>query len=162
MDPSMRFRVNTPDVIQETLDGEAVIVNLLSGSYYSLDETGSTVLMLVESGARADEIVAGVSARYQGETRVIAQAVEGLLRELRDENLIIPRADGDPAGDSGAPVPAANGSSAPETRPVFQTPVFRKYTDMQQLLLMDPIHEVDASGWPNSRIDIPPKEDERP
>ena len=162
MDPSMRFRVNTPDVIQETLDGEAVIVNLVSGSYYSLDVTGATILMLVESGARADEIVAGVSARYQGESRVIAEAVEGLLRELRDENLIIPRAEGDPAGETGTPVVSTNGSAATASLPDFEPPVFRKYTDMQQLLLMDPIHEVDASGWPNSRIEPPPGESDRP
>ena len=31
----------------------------------------------------------------------------------------------------------------------FQTPVLRKYTDMQGLLEADPIHEVEAAGWPN-------------
>jgi hypothetical protein len=30
----------------------------------------------------------------------------------------------------------------------FVAPVLDKYTDMQELLLLDPIHEVDASGWP--------------
>jgi hypothetical protein len=29
-------------------------------------------------------------------------------------------------------------------------PVLNKYTDMQDLLLLDPIHEVDERGWPNS------------
>ena len=24
-----------------------------------------------------------------------------------------------------------------------------KYTDMQELLLLDPVHEVDEAGWPN-------------
>jgi hypothetical protein len=30
----------------------------------------------------------------------------------------------------------------------FQPPTLRKYTDMQDLLLIDPIHEVDDLGWP--------------
>jgi hypothetical protein len=28
-----------------------------------------------------------------------------------------------------------------------------KYTDMQDLLLLDPIHEVDAAGWPSTKVE---------
>ena len=31
----------------------------------------------------------------------------------------------------------------------FTNPVLEKFTDMAELLLLDPIHEVDDSGWPN-------------
>jgi hypothetical protein len=30
----------------------------------------------------------------------------------------------------------------------FTHPQLQKYTDMQELLLLDPIHEVEESGWP--------------
>ena len=32
--------------------------------------------------------------------------------------------------------------------PNFERPKLGKYTDMQDLLLADPIHEVDEQGWP--------------
>lgn len=35
------FRVNSPSVIGEVLDGEAIIVNLDSGAYYSLNGAGA-------------------------------------------------------------------------------------------------------------------------
>ncbi len=37
----------------------------------------------------------------------------------------------------------------PETAgQVWEVPKFEKFTDMQDLLLFDPIHEVQPSGWP--------------
>jgi hypothetical protein len=34
-----------------------------------------------------------------------------------------------------------------ELQPPYISPVFYVYTDMKDLLLVDPIHEVDVSGW---------------
>ena len=31
----------------------------------------------------------------------------------------------------------------------FEFPIIEKFTDMQELLLLDPIHEVDEKGWPH-------------
>jgi len=35
----------------------------------------------------------------------------------------------------------------------FEKPKLQKFTDMQDLLLLDPIHEVDEAGWPHTRND---------
>jgi hypothetical protein len=32
----------------------------------------------------------------------------------------------------------------------FEKPGLQKYSDMQDLLLLDPIHEVDEMGWPHA------------
>ncbi len=52
-----RFRVNTPTVTHETIDGEAVIINLDSGSYYSLVDVGATVWQFLYQRAPVSEIV---------------------------------------------------------------------------------------------------------
>jgi hypothetical protein len=39
-------------------------------------------------------------------------------------------------------------SPAPIGTAEFHAPVLQVYSDMQDLLLLDPIHEVDATGWP--------------
>jgi hypothetical protein len=31
----------------------------------------------------------------------------------------------------------------------FVEPALNKYTDMQELLLLDPVHEVSEAGWPS-------------
>jgi hypothetical protein len=32
----------------------------------------------------------------------------------------------------------------------FEPPTLEHYTDMEYFLLLDPIHEVDESGWPHA------------
>ena len=43
-------------------------------------------------------------------------------------------------------------AAAPAGAPAFVVPTLEKYTDMEALLLADPIHEVDeAAGWPKPK-----------
>lgn len=133
-----RFRINRPDVIHEVLDGELVIVNLRSGAYYSLDPVGAAIWQEIERGSSEAEIVVDALARFEGEAGEVESAVRGLVEELRGENLIAP---------TDAPA-AALPSQACDGRTPFRAPRLQKYTDMQELLLLDPIHEVDESGWP--------------
>jgi len=39
---------------------------------------------------------------------------------------------------------------APEPRRPFEPADFISYHDMKGLLLLDPVHEVDAEGWPHA------------
>lgn len=48
MDNDRVLRVNTPQVVCETIDGEVVIVNLDKGIYYSLLKTGADIWSRIE------------------------------------------------------------------------------------------------------------------
>lgn len=48
MNSASQFRINAPTVISETIDGEAIIINLDTGAYYSLRETGAAVWQLID------------------------------------------------------------------------------------------------------------------
>lgn len=133
------FRINSPNVVAETLDGETTIVNLDSGTYYALNRTGSAIWDGIAAGGTEDEVAAQVAEAFGVEAGAAADAVAGLVEELSAQELIVP---GD--GAAAAPVAAPNGSRGEWTDPKLTT-----YTDMQELLLLDPIHEVDESGWPN-------------
>jgi hypothetical protein len=133
------FRPNSPPVIHETIDREAILVNLVTGTYYQLTEVGADVWEALDAGVPADEIGQVIAERY-GVDRPSADAdVAGLVRELRDEELIV----ADPAA-ARRPVRAREGNG--EYRP----PRLSKFTDMQDLLLLDPVHEVDETGWPSA------------
>ena len=54
-------------VTHETIDGEAVIINLDSGNYYSLVDVGSFIWGLIDKGASASEVQNVVLATYQGD-----------------------------------------------------------------------------------------------
>src|SRR6476661_7480922 len=138
---NQRFRVNTPTVTHETIDGEAVIINLDSGNYYSLVEAGSFIWALVEKGASANDVQNLLQQAYQGDAGDIDRGVQELLAQLQQENLIVP-VDEAPAVDLTEIMPSSNGHG----KPVFNAPLLNKFSDMQELLLLDPIHDVDEAG----------------
>ena len=73
-----------------------------------------------------------------------------IVDELSRHELIVRRRAAN--GNAAAPSPpASNGGSASAD----VEPQLSSYTDMQELLLLDPIHEVDESGWPNRPFGLP-------
>lgn len=153
MDSLPRFRVNRPAVVYEIIDDEVIIIEFDSGNYYSLDKTGTHMWRLIERGATQAEIAGGITRLYGGPPEVIEEAVERLLAELRRESLIVLDESGGSADGQGPDAPSEPDLSA--ERPVFEPPVLQKYTDMQELLMLDPIHEVDETGWPAIQTDPP-------
>ena len=138
----MRYRVNHPQVINEMIDGEAIMINLVTGSYYSLDSLGGEVWELLEKSSSNDDIVNQLSLRYEASDEVIRSAVDDLLGQLSREQLIV--TDESPGAASFAPL-----ESRPAQRSPFRAPRLEKFTDMQDLILLDPVHEVDSRGWPH-------------
>jgi len=138
-----RFRPNAPHVTSERFDDEVVIVNFESGKYHSLQGTAASLWRFVEQGATVGEIVRETLVRYDGERPAIEEAVFAFLADLRNEDLAVP-ADG-PAAAAGEP----RGPEGPRT--TFVPPVLATFSDMQELLWLDPIHEVDDAGWPVAR-----------
>jgi hypothetical protein len=134
-----------PHVIHEVFEDEVVIVNLESGRYYTMSEVGAGIWQLIRDRAAVDVIHAAVNRRYDGAPMEMTAAVGRFLDELQREGLVVP-----------APRNAAAPYDAPADEPAnqaqaFEPPSLQKYTDMEDLLLLDPIHEVDATGWPNKR-----------
>jgi len=148
MTSSVCFRVNSPQVIQETIDGEVVIVNLDNGNYYSLDNVGANIWNLIESGAAVAEVVDGIRQRYEGNHVDVEDAVNQFVAQLQQQALIVP--DGAKGLESIKGLDMQVETGADTERLPFEVPILHTYTDMQDLLLLDPIHEVDETGWPNT------------
>lgn len=132
-----RFRVNTPDVVHEIIEGEAVIVNLGNGMYYSVDRAGADIWALIEHRATVPEIVARLGERFAADQAAIGAGVDQFIDQLLAESLIVPE-DSD-VGATGDLPPPAHGAF----RPPFEAPSLQRYTDMEDLLLLDPIHDAD-------------------
>lgn len=157
MTSSARFKINAPNVISETFDDEVIILNFDSGNYYSLDLMGAEIWGLIEKGASAERVIEEISSRYHGTLDDIENAVKALIFELKEKELIVPGEARGPETIPGADArPYGPGDTA---RPAFKAPVIREYTDMQELLLLDPIHEVDEAGWPFTKA-VPPVKEE--
>lgn len=146
-----RLRVNGPRVMHERIDGEVIVIDLATGSYFSLREVGSEIWAEIERGATEQEIVAVLEGRYEAARDEIDNAVRRLVEELAGEGLIdSAEATGDSSAGSTASAPSAESNGS---RKAFSAPVLEKHTDMQDLILLDPVHEVDARGWPHAAGD---------
>jgi hypothetical protein len=147
---TVRLRVNAPQVIHETIDGEVVIIDLASGNYYSVKGCGADVWDVIQKspGTAPPEIVAAVAARFDDPSAEIEKHVVRFLDELRSEGLL---AVDDSAGEPAQVRPA--GQNGGDCTRAFDPPLLEKYTDMQDLVLLDPVHEVDVTGWPQPRPD---------
>jgi hypothetical protein len=153
MDPLTQYRINSPNVIHETIDGETIIVNLDSGNYYSLDKVGAAIWASIGNGMPLRGIVDDMAHRYTGTQTEIERAVHQFMNELEQEKLVITDAS---QGNGSDPGPGIHDRTEKrEGRTDFETPVLHKYSDMQDLLLLDPIHEVDDAGWPSPASDVP-------
>lgn len=137
----MRYRVNSPQVINETIDGEAIMIHLATGAYYSLDRVGGDVWTVLEQGASTDDVVAFLQQKYEGPVDEMATGVQALLDQLAGEELIVA------TEEAAGPAPAAGDV---DTKAPFSAPRLDKFTDMQDLILLDPVHQVDSRGWPHT------------
>lgn len=139
---SHRYRVTTPGVVHQVIDGEVVLVDLRSGFYYSMVGAAAEVWALLDGGASVDEIVQDLSGRHDDPDGILASEVARLVAELESDGVI-------EVGEGvAASLPAFDPTA--EKRP-FEPLTLHKYTDMRELILLDPIHEVDEGGWPNPR-----------
>jgi len=144
VNPQTRFRINRPEVVCESFDGEIVAIHFTSGNYYSLVGVGARILELLDGGHTPDEVSEALSRFYDARPHDIGGAVGGFVAELEQENLIVARNLTDAPGQMKAEF------HAPAVKSAFEPPRLEKYSDMQDLLLLDPIHDVDEIGWPSA------------
>jgi hypothetical protein len=75
------------DIISRMLDGEAVILDLTSGEYFGLNETGARIWELLEQHD-SDEIARMLSQEFDVARDEAAAAVDGLIQQLLDKKLV--------------------------------------------------------------------------
>ena len=130
---SKRFTVNRPAVIDEIIDDEVVVVDLQRGIYFSIRGSGTAIWDLLVDSATVEEATLHVGAEGEAASLVAefvaALEQESLLREVLTQD----------------PTP----SSRPALDAPFEPPLFERFTDMEDLLLLDPVHDVDEQGWPH-------------
>lgn len=137
------YRLNTPKVIFENLDGNVLVINLETGNYFSMVEEGAEIWDLLVARNPLPQLIAKLSSRYSGNKSEIKSSAETFVSRLLEEGLLVPE-----KGKATAEQFSNDSGQGFESKKPFTPPILEKYTDMRETLLVDPIHEVDESGWP--------------
>lgn len=133
----MRYQLNDQSVVSEVLDGEAIVIHLQTGAYYSMQAGAANMWNALLNGWSVEEISDQLVQTTALNVELVAVDVARFVATLEAEELIRPTND-DAAAPRDAFLPSAE----------YARPELLKYTDMQELLLVDPIHEVSEEGWP--------------
>ncbi|SIT87379.1 hypothetical protein SAMN05421665_2377 [Yoonia rosea] len=122
-----RYKIAGPDIVHESFGGDLVVLNLRSGQYFGLNASGAALWSAIIAGQDA----AGLSA-----DDTTKQMASGFVTQLLDHELII---RDDLAGE-GAPTASIS---------LLTPPTIEAYDDLSDLIVADPIHDVDQNaGWP--------------
>jgi hypothetical protein len=136
------WRINTPDVSSELIGKEVVAIHLPTGLYYSIENVAAAIWTRIEGGFSYEQIVGELTTAYDVDAAKAKPEATAFLADLLKEKLIVEAEGGK----------AAATSSSGEKQP-YITPVLEKFPDLQDLLMIDPIHEVDERGWPHTKPD---------
>lgn len=136
----MQYTVNGSQVISETIDGETVVINLASGFYYSLQGSAVDIWSGILQGAARDEIVSALVEHYDAPLDIVTDAVDRIVAQLEAEALIVAS-----TGDEGG---SKTDLRLEGERTPFVSPSIERFSDMQDIIVLDPVHEVDERGWP--------------
>jgi hypothetical protein len=124
-----RFRLNAERVAAKVVDGEAIVINLVNGRYYSLDGASGLAWQLVVSGHRIDEAAKQIATAYDVDESVARADLVHLVADVLDEGLVLQAAEGQLSAEPPAP---------PEVRLAYARLELVSYTDMEELLALDP------------------------
>ncbi|MHA1537102.1 MAG: PqqD family protein [Alphaproteobacteria bacterium] len=122
------LKPNTDEVAAKDVDGEAVLINLTNGMYYSMDLVGGFIWSLIEGGHDLPAIAQAVAERYGIAGDVAREDVETLAQQLLDEKLALP-------GEGEASADPIKAGSAPDK---YVAPELNKFDDMVDLFALDP------------------------
>jgi hypothetical protein len=121
----------------DQIGDEVLILDMHSGNYYNLNATAAQLWNALRHTPTLAQLVDFAQRSFIGDREEIAMDVSAWACDLQHEKLVV---------------------ALPETTSIlhsitpavpFVKPHTEKFTDLQDFMLMDPIHEVDADqGWP--------------
>lgn len=139
------YSVAMPSVASEIIEGEAVIMDLRSGHYFSARDTGALVWDWLDKGHSDRQVAQRLAAQCHIEETEAYAAVLKFIAILLAKDLV---------RNSAAREVVASNEPESKAPMAFTPPGIEEFDDMSNLLLLDPIHDVAAVGWPARREDV--------
>lgn len=131
------------NVVSDVFGDEVVIVNLQTGVYFSLQSTAASIWKLLMDAYSVKTIIDTYSVKFIEDQVVISETILSFVSDLETNQLIKVTAD---LQENTQTIDLGNIAS-------FIAPKIEQFNDMQDILLLDPVHDVDAQGWPLTKED---------
>lgn len=131
------YKINEEKMFFDIADGQAVVINFVTGMYYGTSTLGSAVLEKIVNGAPVEKVLAALSSA-DGCPADMGDKLDGFIKALLDKEILVP-------GDTDSQDVSFDKSAFADG---FEL-TLDEFAEVQDLLLADPIHDVDVEeGWP--------------
>ena len=141
MEPAVRDRMRVleiakPDCVADDFGGEVVVLNIATGVYFSLTDLAAEVWRDLAAGHPVDSLLAGINRVDER----IAEATATLIDDFERAGLM---------RRSSRPLATTLPESIALVRKGEARLTIEAFEDMKDLILSDPIHDVDdQAAWP--------------
>ena len=133
------FIVDTANVSWEQVGGEVIAIQLSTGRYYNMVDTATAIWLFLSNGASLDTLTTKLRQLYKDESLMLS-GLEDFVYECIKSSLLVSIDKEKLSREELFLDLKFNEWSAPQ---------LNEYIDLQDLILVDPIHDVQKSGWPN-------------
>lgn len=124
-------------VKHDRLDDEVMVIDLDSGAYFALTGAAADAWDLLAAGHPQIETATLLAHRYDVPLERAVEDLRVFVEDVVRERLL---ADAPPRAMEDPPLPAP---CSP-----YASPRIERFDELADLLLLDPVHEVEPTGWP--------------
>lgn len=134
-----RLTAGKGDLAAKVIDGEAIIINLANGLYYSMDGVGALIWDMIQQRGSIGAIAEAVASVYDVPPERAQSDVRALAANLLEERLVAV----DETGQN-PPEPQVPGR---QPRLPYEPPRLVRYADMAHFFALDPpLPEIDDAA----------------
>ena len=138
-----RFKFAAERAAAKVIGGEAIVIDTVTGRYYSLEGTGEAAWSLLTASLSLDEVAATLGEWFEADSADVLADVRNLAEELVEEHLLEVAPEGTAAGTA----PELNGHAS-----AYAAPTLTVFRDMEELLAFDPpLPGANTTAWTAER-----------
>jgi len=139
-----RYILNAPTFASETFPNEVIVLDTTNGTYYALTGNAPQAWSPLIQGQPLQDVANIVAELTGASVDQVRSDLDVFIADMMCENVLVAR-------PSETVSEAAVLSSSMEVEPAYTGFVWEKHVDLDELLVLDPIHEVDPDkGWPHA------------
>lgn len=119
------------NVLAKVIDGEAILINVSTGAYYSLSGIGGLVWQWIENEKSLQEMVSAITRNYDVEAETALMDTRHLIETMVAEGIVTS------VGTDALEDETVSAVSISK-KELYHPPTIEIYRDMQDLLALDP------------------------
>jgi Coenzyme PQQ synthesis protein D (PqqD) len=131
------FSTEVPKLVSRQFGDEVVLANYETGLYYCMTDNAAKIWLALRAGWSDKETASAFASHYSSVANDVASQVSDFIAHLTAEGIILP-IEGETKRQQWELAAA----------PHFEPPLLERFDDLRNLLLLDPVHDVDDKGWP--------------